>query len=256
MRRLALAVAFLTAAMAYAQPGSPARRGNAAHGAAVLSTSSSSGLPIVTFGIKGAPFSAETVTETSRTLADGNRIDATARGNVYRDSEGRTRHETSTPLANQEDALVVSITDPVQQVFIHFNTFGDKVATVTPMHPSSTASATRPVTSGNATSSTTAERPSRPAPSTREDLGTQEIDGFTVRGTRTTRTTEAGKIGNEQPIVSVTESWYSKELHEMILTETDDPLSGHRTTKLVNIQRAEPDATLFQVPPDYTVKEQ
>src|ERR1019366_6880718 len=91
MRRLALAVAFLTAAMAYAQPGSPARRGNAAHGAAVLSTSSSSGLPIVTFGIKGAPFSAETVTETSRTLADGNRIDATARGNVYRDSEGRTR---------------------------------------------------------------------------------------------------------------------------------------------------------------------
>jgi hypothetical protein len=255
MRRLALAVAFLTSVMAYAQPGSSARRGNPAQGAAVLSTSSGlstgPGFVSVTAGIKGAPFSAETVTETTRTLANGNRIDGTAHGNVYRDSEGRTRHETSTPLANQEDGLVVSITDTVRQVFIHFATFGDKVATVTPMHPSSTASATRP-----ATSSTAAGRTSQPAPSTREDLGTQEIDGFTVRGTRTTRTTEAGKIGNEQPIVSVTESWYSKELHEVLLTETDDPLSGHRTTKLVNIQRGEPDATLFQVPPDYTVKEQ
>jgi hypothetical protein len=260
MRRLALAIAFLTPVMAYAQPGSPARRGNPAQGAAALATSSGlstgPGFASVTAGIKGAPFSAETVTETTRSLANGNRIDGTVHGNVYRDSEGRTRHETSTPVPNQEDGLDVSITDPVRQVIIHFATYGDKVATVTPMHPSSTASATRPVTSGNATSSTAAGRTSQPTPSTREDLGTQEIDGFTVRGTRTTRTTEAGKIGNEQPIVSVTELWYSKELHEMLLTETDDPLSGHRTSKLVNIQRAEPDATLFQVPPDYTVKEQ
>jgi len=265
VKRLAAAVVLLLEVTAYAQVGTVARRAPLASGAVSFS------VPGVKAGLKGIPFAAETVSETTRTLADGTHISGTTHGGVYRDSEGRTRREFAQP-AGENDVRIVSITDPVHQVFIHFiignattaSTEGYKVATVTPMHSSSpplstaTAGALAPGngTSGSTTSGGVGERPSRPAPPSREDLGIQEMEGLSVRGTRTTRTIEAGKIGNDQPIVIVTESWYSKDLQEVLLSETDDPRSGHSTAKLVNIQRDEPDPALFQVPPDYTVKEQ
>src|ERR1043166_3142081 len=43
--------------------------------------------------VKGAPYSAESVTESTQTLADGNRIINRITSAVYRDSEGRTRRE-------------------------------------------------------------------------------------------------------------------------------------------------------------------
>ena len=43
--------------------------------------------------VKGAPYAAEAVTETTQTLADGNRITRKSSANVYRDSAGRTRRE-------------------------------------------------------------------------------------------------------------------------------------------------------------------
>ncbi|MGZ5041385.1 MAG: hypothetical protein ACXWBQ_11635, partial [Usitatibacter sp.] len=44
--------------------------------------------------VKGAPYSAELVTETNQALADGNVITHRTSGRAYRDSEGRTRQET------------------------------------------------------------------------------------------------------------------------------------------------------------------
>src|SRR5512145_1787552 len=43
--------------------------------------------------VKGAPYSADAVTEMTQTLADGNRISRTTRGSVARDGDGRTRRE-------------------------------------------------------------------------------------------------------------------------------------------------------------------
>src|SRR5437763_1564230 len=43
--------------------------------------------------VKGAPYSAQAVTETIQTLADGNRIVRKTSSSVYRDSEGRTRSD-------------------------------------------------------------------------------------------------------------------------------------------------------------------
>ena len=62
-------------------------------------------------------------------------------------------------------------------------------------------------------------------------------------------------MGNEQPIVSVTDSWYSRELQIVVLNETDDGQSGHNSMKLVDIVRADPNSQLFLIPQDYTVKE-
>ena len=45
-------------------------------------------------GVKGVPFSAEVVNETSRVLGDGTRIHQETQGKSFRDSEGRTRTES------------------------------------------------------------------------------------------------------------------------------------------------------------------
>jgi len=60
-------------------------------------------------GLKGIPYSAETLIESSQQLADGNRINRKTTGRVYRDGEGRTRREEDRP----NGTVMVSITDPV-----------------------------------------------------------------------------------------------------------------------------------------------
>jgi hypothetical protein len=88
------------------------------------------------------------------------------------------------------------------------------------------------------------------------DLGTQTIEGVAARGTQLTRTIPAGTIGNEQPITITTETWYSPDLKVLVMSKTKDPRMGETTYRLTNIQRSEPAASLFQVPDDYTVKDQ
>jgi hypothetical protein len=94
------------------------------------------------------------------------------------------------------------------------------------------------------------------AETTKSDLGTQMIEGVPARGTRITRTIPAGQIGNVQPIVITTESWYSPDLKVLVMSKSNDPRMGETTYKLTNIQRSEPASSLFQPPEDYTVKNQ
>jgi hypothetical protein len=89
----------------------------------------------------------------------------------------------------------------------------------------------------------------------RESLGTQTVEGVAAEGTRVTFTIAAGKIGNERPIVTVNERWYSPELQTVVLSKNSDPRMGETTYRLTNILRSEPEPSLFQVPADYTVKE-
>jgi len=68
--------------------------------------------------VKGAPYSAQAVTESIQTLADGNRIVRRSSASVYRDSEGRTRREQTLNAlgaysASGEPQQTVFINDPV-----------------------------------------------------------------------------------------------------------------------------------------------
>jgi hypothetical protein len=90
----------------------------------------------------------------------------------------------------------------------------------------------------------------------REDLGTMEIEGFTVKGVRMTTTTAAGVMGNDKPMTSTSERWFSDELKLDLVIKSSAPESGQHVRRLVNIRSGDPDPLLFQVPPDYTVKEQ
>ena len=74
--------------------------------------------------VKGAPYSAEALTESIQTLADGNRIVNRITSSQYRDSEGRTRREQS--LKGLGILGGAPAEEPVQTIFIN-----DPVAGVT-----------------------------------------------------------------------------------------------------------------------------
>jgi hypothetical protein len=68
--------------------------------------------------VKGAPYSAQAVTEVVQTLGDGNRIVNKSTAAIYRDSEGRTRREQTLraigPFATgEEPPQTIFISDPV-----------------------------------------------------------------------------------------------------------------------------------------------
>ena len=88
-----------------------------------------------------------------------------------------------------------------------------------------------------------------------EALVSRTIKGVRAEGHRTTTTIPAGAIGNEWPITTTSEEWTSPELQVLVLTDRKDPRNGDSTYRLVHVVRNEPDASLFQVPSDYTVKE-
>jgi hypothetical protein len=98
-------------------------------------------------------------------------------------------------------------------------------------------------------------RKARPVASTTEELGTQVIEGYVAKGVKITRTIAAGAEGNDQPIVSTSETWHSADIEEISLNKTDDPRMGQMTRTVTNIQRGEPDPALFQVPGEFTVRE-
>ena len=90
--------------------------------------------------VTGAPYSAETVSETTRVLADGTRIKNENTSKIYRDSEGRVRKEQAfghigfwVPEGGEAKTQII-ITDPVAKKTIILNP-DDKTARVLPMPP-------------------------------------------------------------------------------------------------------------------------
>ncbi len=203
------------------------------------------------------PFSADTIDETDQLLADGNHIHHELHGKFFRDSEGRTRTETEFILSGRDPMVHVIIFDPTEKLFISLDP-QHKRATVSHFGSIAPSNAGKIIQNQSPKSETagTNARLQLSFKSQSEDLGTKEIDGFTVTGKRFTRTTPSGADGNDKPLVSTNEIWISSDLKAEIMTRIESPQSGQHVHRLVNIQQGDPDPLLFQVPADYTVKEQ
>jgi hypothetical protein len=86
-----------------------------------------------------------------------------------------------------------------------------------------------------------------------ESLGSRVIDGLTVEGQRMTIKYPAGSVGNDRPITTTQESWYSPELPFPVFRKTNDPRTGEEKMAYFNIKQSEPDTGLFQVPKGYQI---
>jgi hypothetical protein len=205
-------------------------------------------------GIKGVPFSADITNVFTRVLADGNRINRETHGKMFRDSEGRTRRENEFDLPNGTKRVNITISDPVQHSMIVLDPEA-KTATVRHFFEMELPMSDRPPAASAPPVRAAMGATERQHSFERVSLGTKEIDGFTVTGYRMSTTIESGRIGNEKPITTVHDSWFSQDLKINLMTRRDDPQSGESTMTMSNIHAGEPDPLLFQVPEDYTVKD-
>ncbi len=219
--------------------------------------------------VKGAPYSAQAVSETVQELSDGNRITHSNLTMLYRDSEGRERREESlgTSAAGAETSQMITIFDPVEGVRYAANTQSKTVRKTSVPGPNAVAAGSSavpitipdiinaPVSPVMMTSSQGDGQITqiRIDPKKEEELGTQMMEGVAVKGTRTTITIPVGAFGNERPIVTVNERWYSPELQILVMSTRSDPRTGTTTYKVTNINRAEQPRTLFEPPADYKV---
>jgi len=283
--------------------------------------------------VKGAPYSAIALTETSQTLSDGNEITRRTETKVYRDSDGRTRREQTLDTlvrytAAAEPYRIVFIDDPVAGVQFTLDPrthtarrikgparpFGPVVAnpsdrattepwakkpgTLEPkivpkgkvqQKPEKTAKTEMKDAKGDLNETKDRLKESKddlkaakddlkgtigdaaqkqpaiprspairsnnvPESATRkkvESLGRQLVEGVEAEGTLTTVTIPAGEIGNRLAIEVTEERWYSPDLQVLVMSKHHDPRSGDTVYRLTNINRSEPDRSLFALPSDY-----
>jgi hypothetical protein len=88
---------------------------------------------------------------------------------------------------------------------------------------------------------------------THEDLGTRTIEGVETNGTRDTTNYNAGVMGSDQPFTAHREFWHSPQLGINLYSEVVDPNVGKQTFTLTDVNLAEPDPKLFELPEGFTV---
>jgi hypothetical protein len=240
---------WVAAIVMQAAPGVSAQTASS-HGA----TPSHSGTYSFVFGPAGtaipaephAPFSAVLVEQMEQTLNDGTNIARDNQELVMRDGRGRIYHSRKIGRmrsSEREPWTLVTITDPVRHVQY----------LCTPLRKRCTKRGYRLPPS--------MRLPHAPSPDkgpgvTVEHLGSSNISGVAVEGTRVTRVIPEGMAGNDRPFATIEELWYSKELHIDVRVKRTDPRMGTRTTTMTEVSLGEPDPKYFHIPEGYRVEEQ
>ena len=242
--------------------------------------------------VKGAPYSATATTDIVQTLGDGNQIIRKNQSAIYRDSEGRTRIEQTLETigkwaADGEPRQTIFINDPVAGVSYNLNPQSRTAHKIFYAPHKPEAPVSHIPTEGPAAKQARAsaykeqagEKPPPPGDRAggrkeiaradggrkevgradgrwiKEVVGRETLEGVGVEHTRATLTIPAGEIGNTRPIEVVDESWYSHELQLLVMSRRRDPRSGETVYRLTNLNRGEPDRSLFEVPADYAVEQ-
>jgi opacity protein-like surface antigen len=233
--------------------------------------------------VKNAPYRADQITETTQTLGDGTRIHNERQVTIYRDSQGRVRRESPDQVSIWDPNSGVNytldtknMTASKMQVSVSVGSgnsgnVGFSIRTQTGGANSTviagggenirvlkTLTATAGDSEGGPVTAAFGKVEAKAAlagASNKESLGTRIMEGVGAQGDRETSTIEAGAIGNDRPIQLVSERWYSSDLQVDVMTRHSDPRNGEEMIRLINISRAEPDSSLFQVPAGYQITE-
>ncbi len=200
--------------------------------------------------LTGLPYSAEQIFEHTQTLAERTHISQQPMiTKIYRDSLGRTRTER---------ADMIEISDPVTGYYYRLDS-GKHVAHRDVMESSPNTPRVLQFFPGLPSDTPVPGPLTPPGPLAGdpeiavESLGSKTIGGVTAEGRRITLTYPSDDGGREGPIVAINEFWISPVLKFMLLAIHHDRRSGDTTTRIENLSRAEPDSSLFLVPPDYEI---
>lgn len=199
--------------------------------------------------IAGAPFTLTLVTEWSRPLGNGGTFTLANQRRIARDGKGKIYQERwlLVPKGSkiQSQMNVLQISDPAQHT-THNCFVREKTCEIIPYSLSPDIvykpriGATAPLVGGNGYHQ-------------HEDLGVSNTAGVDTTGYRETTTLNAGVLGNDQPMVTTREFWYSTSLGINLSSKVDDPQSGRQVFTVKDMTTSEPDPRLFDLPEGYKV---
>lgn len=193
--------------------------------------------------VPGLAFSAKAGLETANQLQNGTLITHKTYNLIARDSQGRTHNEARNWMdltTGAEPRLTrIELYDPATRLRTNLYPI-TKIARQWPLGTPGPVAAPSPQAA-----------PTTKPETTRENIGTDTIEGLPVRGVRVSQTYAPGSLGNDRPLTVVTEYWYSETLRLNLLTKRSDPRYGEQTVRVTELVRREPDAALFAIPDDY-----
>ena len=243
--------------------------------------------------VKNAPYSAEEIRESQRTLGDGNQIATKIITMYYRDSHGNTRKETLSASGEVQGVTIHTAADntvytlsPLSRMAFKLNhdklgakaaAFGAAAGTAIKARIEAQRKEGKPPTVDNKDIEEIVIKRMPPnisvnpnfgpqvaaamsegkwaSKASTKDLGVKTIDGVKAEGKLLSYEIPAGEVGNRKPIVVTNEAWYSPELQIALYSKHSDARSGDAIYRLANLKRGEPAAALFKVPSDYTVND-
>jgi hypothetical protein len=198
--------------------------------------------------VAGAPFSAVIVVERETIQKDGSVVKVKSLRAIARDNKGRIHNEARTFTGKDETVMPtlirVHLYDPETRLSTIYNPARKSYSTMTVAHPPSTeppgSIQTSPMGRNSPKSQFTKE----------EDLGIRQLEGLPAHGLRETQRLPADEGASEATVVD--ESWYSNDLRINLKLRHDDLSKGSLTMTVTELNRAEPDHALFEVPEGYT----
>jgi hypothetical protein len=203
--------------------------------------------------IPHAPFTAMLATESVKYSADGAAMTFVNQRRIARDSQGRL-YEERWYLVPKDSKVVskmnwIQIADPRQHTLYNCSTEKRICELLTFEFSSDLASA-------KMRRGTSHKLPDDGGEVVWEDLGSRNIAGMDTVGARETTTVSAGIMGNDRPLISVSEFWRSDQLGINLLSMRSSPFSGKQTFTTTELTPAEPDPRLFELPAGYKVSDE
>lgn len=201
--------------------------------------------------IQNAAFTAIVHTEWVRPLPEAGTFTVTNQRQVARDSQGRIYEERWLLVPKggkvQSQMNVIQIGDPVAHTL--YNCYLLRKPHVCTLER---------FAEGLTTSYRPASGQSGPLPDgsgfrTHEDLGIANIAGVETAGTRNTITYNEGVIGNDKPFNVTREFWFAASLGIDLRSEVTNPSFGKQVFTVSDVNMAEPDPKLFQIPDGFEV---
>ena len=188
--------------------------------------------------VANLPFSATVVIQNDRLMGDGSLLTRRTINLIARDSRGRTHNEmrrlAPESFHGSPELMQVILFDPETRLRTTYYpaTHMARIQLI-PIRPKSAG---------------------LPAPWTsQEDLGTDTLNGLEAKGIRRVYAVPADGGGGGQPVEVTDEIWHSPELHLDLLRRYTDPRIGENTAAISNLKREEPPASMFELPPGYTI---
>ena len=209
--------------------------------------------------VTGEPFSASSTSSSVDKLADGATITHNSTMTEARDSQGRTVRTVTSGAGGTSGSSFTRTTvfDPVAHTV---TTWSSQSTVATVMQLPNFGGGRGGNWEGPPPGGGGRGGPSnggRPHPeTTRVTLSPKTIAGVPAEGVKITTAIPVGAEGNDKPLVSTREIWTSTDLKIPLLEISDSPREGFHKMEVTSLSENEPNASLFQVPQGYTVKQE